>query len=242
MFVVAAGTNGMRICICTCPPACMLCLPVWGGYTDPCVSTVPFGLSISYGWACLLFWAHQVLLALDMVCSWWKTLSCMCRPGAMSPHMSVALFLVTSARALWEHLLGYLDLDEECSLAPNYFPGDLFLFGSILFYCSWVRAHFAMFSAWNIVSHVSSLGFWMLLRASVGGSPSQGHCRAMSSVPPQHLVPRGAGGCLGPCLHLTNSTKPPLKKSSSGCKGKLRRKPIWIYQDEFVFHHFYKKL
>lgn len=126
------GNNGTRICTCTCPPSCTLCLPVWGGYTDPYVSTVSFGLSISHGWACLLFWAHQVLLALDIACSHWKTLSCICRPGAVSPPMSVALFLVTSARALWECLLDIWVWMKEPSLAPNYFPGDLFLFGSIL--------------------------------------------------------------------------------------------------------------
>lgn len=175
----------------------------------------------------------------------------MCRPGAVSPPVSMVVFLGTSARALQEHLRGYLGLDEGMLSSPKLFSWTsfsvwLFLFGFFLFIALLLLGEDSSCSVFCLKhpSHVSSLSFLMLLRASVGGSPSQGHCRAVGSVPPLHLVPRRAGGCLGLCLHLTNPTKPPLKKSSSGFKRKLRIKPIGIYQDEsgFHFHHFYKRL
>lgn len=119
------GNNGIRICVCTCPPACTLSAGLRRLHCSFWTEHFPWV-------SCLLFWAHKVLLALDIACSHWKTLSCICRPGAVSPPMSVALFLVTSARALWECLLDIWVWMKEPSLAPNYFPGDLFLFGSIL--------------------------------------------------------------------------------------------------------------
>lgn len=178
-----------------------------------------------------------------MACSRWKALSCVCRPGAVTscerglvPGWPQPGHCRNISWDIWVWM-------KECTLAPNYFPRGLFLFGSILLYCSWVRASSCSVFCLKHPSHLSSLCFWMLLRAIVGGSPSQGQCKAVGSVPPQHLV-LGGRGCLGPCLCLINPTKRPVKKSSSGCQRRLRRKHIWIHQDEsgFHFYHVYKEL
>lgn len=143
------GNNGMRICTCTCPPACMLRLPVWGGYTDLCfhcsfwteyfpwMSLPPLlsssGTSGPWIWLALdgehsVVCAGQVLCHLVWVwhCSWWP----------QPEHCG---------NICWDSWVWM----KECSRARNYFPGDLFLFGSILLYWSWVRTHLAVFSAWN---------------------------------------------------------------------------------------------
>lgn len=45
--------------------------------------------------------------------------SVVCADQVLCHLVRVVLFLVTSARALWEHLLGYLGLDEENSFTHS---------------------------------------------------------------------------------------------------------------------------
>jgi len=74
-----------------------------------------------------------------------------------------------------------------------------------------------------VVRHRS---IWALPRVSAGHSPGRGCCQAEGAVLPGHLVPGATGDCLGPYLHPTDPTEPPLAKANSGCEGKLSRKLI----------------
>lgn len=47
--------------------------------------------------------------------------SVVCADQVLCHLICVVLFLVTSARALWEHLLGYLGLDEGMLSSPKLF-------------------------------------------------------------------------------------------------------------------------
>lgn len=98
------------------------------------------------------------------------------------------------------------DWMKECSEAPNYFPGGLFLYGNILIYCSWVGTHLAVFSAWN--TPVSFLSFSVLLRESMGSSSSQGHCRAVGLCHPSTLSQEEQGDAWDPAC--TSQTPPSL--------------------------------